>query len=73
MGRINANDLFDFHTRVVRVGLRQIHLIQHGKDLNAEVQCGVAIRDCLRFNPLTGIDNQQRTFTGGQLARDFVR
>ena len=33
---------------------------------NAQVDRGVAVRQCLRCNTLTGIHHQQRTFAGGQ-------
>ena len=55
--------------RVVGVGLRQVHLVEHRHHFDAEVERGVAVGDRLRFDALARIDDEQRAFACGQRAR----
>ena len=73
VGGIDADHVLDFELRVFRVGLRQVHLVEDGHDLHAEIECGVAVRHGLRFHALAGVDHQQRAFACRQRARNLVR
>jgi hypothetical protein len=72
VGGIDADDFFDFFFDAVRIGLWQVDLVQHRHDFQALLDGRVAVGNRLRFNALTGIDHQQRAFTGRQRATDFV-
>jgi hypothetical protein len=65
--------VLDFRLRVVRVGGRQVHLVEHGHHLHAQVERGVAVGHGLRLHALAGVHHQQRAFAGTQAAADFVR
>ena len=69
---VQADDVLDLFRHPVRVGRRQVDLVQHRDHLDAEVDRGVAVGHRLRFHALRGIDHQQRAFAGGQRARHFV-
>jgi GTP-binding protein LepA len=47
---------------VLRVGVRQVHLVEHRHHLDTQVKCGVAIGHRLRFHTLAGIHHQQCAF-----------
>ena len=66
MRRINTDDFFNLDFDLLRISLRQIHFVENGKYFKALLNGFVAVCDRLRFNPLTGIYNQQRAFTGRQ-------
>ena len=72
MAGVNANHVFNFQACVVRVGVGQVHLVQHRHHFHTQVQCGIAVGYRLRFDTLAGIDHQQRTLTRRQRTRDFV-
>ncbi len=59
--------------RVVRVGRRQVDLVEHRHDLDAELDRGVAVRDRLRLDALGRVDDEQRAFARRQRAADLVR
>ena len=73
VGGVNANHIFDLELGVIRISLRQIHFVEHRHDGHTQVQRGVAVRNGLRFHALTGINDEQRAFTGRQGSADFVR
>ena len=73
LGRVDADHVLDLQLRVIRVGLRQIHLVQHRHHLHAQIERGVAVGDGLRLYALTGIDHQQRALASGERTRDLVR
>ncbi|MCY1166901.1 hypothetical protein D9M73_68530 [compost metagenome] len=73
VGRVDADDLFNFLLGILGISLRQIHLVEHRHNFNAEVECGVAVGNGLRFNTLACIDNQQRAFTCRQRTAHFIR
>ncbi len=70
---VDADHVLDFRLGIVRVGLRQIHFVEHRHHFHSEVQRGVAVGDGLRFHALAGIDHEQRTLACGQRARHLVR
>ncbi len=51
---------------------RQINLIDDRDDLKTVVERQIQIRQRLRFDPLAGIDNQYRAFTGLQRPADLI-
>ena len=69
---VDADHVFDLGARVVGVGLRQIHLVEHRHHLDAEVERGVAVGHRLRLHALAGVDHQQRAFAGRQRPADLV-
>ena len=73
IGCIDADHVLDLGLGVVRIGLRQIHLVEHWQHLDAQIERGVAVGHRLRFNTLRGIDDEQRTFACRQRARHFIR
>ena len=70
---INADHVLDLGLGVVRVGLGQVHLVEHGGHFHPQIQGGVAVGHGLRLDALAGIDHQQSAFAGRQRAADFVR
>jgi hypothetical protein len=56
----------------VRIGVRQVDLVQDGHDFHAEVQRRVAVGDGLRFHALRRVDDEQRALAGGQRTRHFI-
>ena len=67
---VDADHVLDLRLGVVRVGLRQVHLVEHRHHFDAEVERGVAVGDGLRFDALARIDDQQRAFARRQRAAD---
>ena len=53
-------------------GLRQIHLVEHRHDLDAEFDRGVAVRDRLCLDALARVDDQQRALAGRERAAHLV-
>jgi hypothetical protein len=72
IGGVDADHVLDLGARVVRIGGRQVDLVQHRHDLDAEFDGRVAVGHRLRLDALRGIDHQQRAFAGRQRAADFV-
>ena len=72
VGGVDADDVLDLLLGVVRIGVGQVHLVQDGHDLDAELQRRVAIGNRLCLDALAGVDHQQRAFAGRQRAADFV-
>ncbi|MCY1173652.1 hypothetical protein D9M73_138190 [compost metagenome] len=72
VGGIDADDFFDFFLDALRIGLWQVDLVQHRHHFQALFDRRVAVGNRLRFNALTGVDHQQRAFTGRQRTADFV-
>ncbi len=72
VARVDADHVLDLGAGVVRVGLRQVHLVQDRHHLDAEVERGVAVGHGLRLDALAGVDHQQRALAGRQRAADLV-
>ncbi|MCY1422034.1 hypothetical protein D9M71_377030 [compost metagenome] len=72
IGGIDADDFFDFFFNTVRIGLWQVDLVQHRHHFQALLDRRVAVGNRLRFNALTGIDHQQRAFTGSQRTAHLI-
>ncbi len=72
IGGVDADDVFDLGLDLVRVGLGQVHLVQHGHHFQPLLDGRVAVGYRLRLDALTGIHHQQRTFAGRQRAAHLV-
>jgi hypothetical protein len=59
VGGIDADHVLDFLAGVVRVGGRQVDLVQHRYHVDAEFDCRVAVGNRLRLDALRGIHHQQ--------------
>ena len=68
----DADDVLDLVDHALRVGRRQVDLVQHRHHFDALLDRGVAVGDGLRFDALRGVDDQQRAFAGGERARHLV-
>ena len=73
IGRIDADHILDLRLRVVGIGLRQIHLVEHRHHLDTEVERGVAVGNGLRFYALARIDDEQCAFACRERATHFIR
>jgi hypothetical protein len=58
VGGIDADDVLDFVDHTLRVGRRQVDLVQHRHHFDALLDRGVAIGDRLRFDALRSVDDQ---------------
>src|SRR3546814_3507583 len=70
VGRIDADDVFDFLAGAFRIGRGQVHFVQDGYDLHTQLDGGVAVGNRLGLDALRSIDHQQRAFAGRQRAAD---
>ena len=59
--------------RVFGIRRRQVDLVQHRHDVDAELDRRIAVGDRLRLDALAGVDDEQRAFARRQRAADFVR
>src|SRR5690606_37920184 len=63
--RLTADEVYDLFGHFIGHGMRQVDLVQYGDDLQIVVQGEVEIRNRLCFNPLAGVDDEQRPLAGG--------
>ena len=63
----------DFAHDALRIGRRQVDLIDDRNDRQIVLQRQVVVGQRLSFDALRRIDDQQRSLAGRQRARDFVR
>jgi len=66
VGRIDAYDILDLGLRVVRVGVGQIHLVEHWHHFDTQIQRGVAVGHGLCFYALRCINDKQCAFARRQ-------
>jgi len=71
--RVNTDDFLDFFRDPIRVGSRQIDLVQHRQHFQIELHGGIAICNALRFDTLGCIHHQHCPFASRQRSRYFVR
>jgi hypothetical protein len=64
IGGVDADDGLDFVFDAIRVGGRQINLVEYRDDLQSLLHRRVAVGDRLRLNTLRRVNNQQCTFAG---------
>jgi len=69
---VDADDVLDLLPGTVRIGLRQVHLVQHRQHFYAELDGRVAVGHRLRLHALRGVDHQQRALAGGQRSAHLV-
>ena len=69
---IAADQVGDLGRHPLRLGARQVDLVEHGNQLQPGLDRRVGVGDRLRLDALSGVDDQQRPLTGGEAARDLV-
>ena len=70
--RVDPDHLLDLLPRALRLGARQVDLVDDRDDLEPGVDGQVGVREGLRLDALARVDHQQRALAGGQRARDLV-
>jgi hypothetical protein len=70
--RLAADDAGQFGRVLLRLGGREVDLVQHRDDLQVGAQRQVEVGQRLRLDALRGVDQQDRSFAGGQAAGDLV-
>ena len=70
--RVEADDVLDLLLDAIGLGGGQIDLVEHRHDLVAGVERVIDVGERLRFDPLAGVDDQQRAFARRQRPRHFV-
>ncbi len=73
VGRIYANRLLDLSRNPIRIGRRQVDLVDDRQHFETLVDRRIAVRYALCLDALRGIDDQQRAFAGRQRAGHLVR
>ena len=69
---IGAEQVGDLAGDPLRLGARQVDLVEDRDQLEAGLDRGVGVGDGLRLDPLGGVDDEQRALAGGERARDLV-
>ena len=72
IGRVQLQDIGDRLLGAFQVGTREIDLIDDRDNCEIIGHSQIHIGNRLSLYPLRGIDEQERTFTGRQTARDFI-
>jgi hypothetical protein len=70
---VDADHVLDLRLRVLRVGIRQVHLVEDGNHLDAQIERGIAVGDGLRLDALARVNHEQRAFAGRQRTTHFIR
>jgi hypothetical protein len=70
--RIEAQVLVDLLLDAVDIGGRQIDFVDDRNDLEIVLHGQVEVGQGLGFDPLAGVDQEQRPFAGSQRTRDLV-
>ena len=73
VGAVEADRRLDLLGDAIRLGGRQVDLVQHGHDLEVVLEREVDVRHGLRLDALRGVDHEQRALARGEAARDLVR
>ena len=69
---LDTNDVFNFRSHPLRLGLGQIHFVQDRHHFQPLFNGGIAVGHRLGFHTLPGVHHQQCPFAGVQRARHFV-
>ena len=72
VGAVDADDVGDLFADALRLGGRQVDLVEHRHDLVVGVDGQVGVGQGLRLHPLGGVDHQQRALAGGQRPAHLV-
>ncbi len=67
-----ADQVADLARDPLGLSPRQVDLVQDRDQLEPGLDCGIGVGDGLRFDPLGGVDHQQRSLARGEAARDLV-
>ncbi len=70
--RIAADQLGELARVLVRVGGRQVDLVEHRDDREVVLEREVEVRESLRLDALRGVDEQDRALARGERARHLV-
>ncbi len=70
--RLAADDVRELGGVLVRLGGRQVDLVEHRDDLQVVLHGEVQVRQRLRLDALCGVDQQHRAFAGRQRPADLV-
>ena len=70
--RVEADHVLDLLLDPLRLGGRQVDLVEHRDDLVAGVERLVDVGEGLRLDPLAGVDDEQRALAGGERPRHLV-
>ena len=73
VGGIEADGAFDHFFGARNVGALQIDLVDDRNDFQAVIDGEIGVGQRLRLDALRGVDDEQRTFTRREGARDFIR
>jgi hypothetical protein len=65
---VDADDVLDFLDDALRLGGRQVDLVEHRHHLHALLDGRVAVGDRLRLDTLRSVDDEQRAFARGERA-----
>ena len=66
LGRRDAEDALDLLRVEVRVGRREIDLVQRGDDLEVVLEGEIAVGECLGLDALRGVDDEHDALARGQ-------
>ena len=72
LGSVEANHLLNLFPDALRLGGRQVDLVQHHHDLVVVVDGLVDIGERLRLDALRGVDHKQRALAGRQRPRHLI-
>ena len=68
----NAENFFDLHRISIWVGSRQINFVKCSDDFEIVFKRQITVRQCLRFDALCRINNQNNTFARRQRPTHFI-
>ncbi len=69
---VEADDARQLFGHALRLGVRQVDLVDDGDDRQVVLEGGVEVGQRLRLHALCGVDDQQGALAGHQRARDLV-
>ena len=72
IGGIEPNYLGDLGAHPLGLGRGEIDLVQRDHDLMVDLDRLIDVGQGLRFDPLAGVDHQERALAGGEAAVDLV-
>ena len=69
---INADNILDLLNYPLRIGSREIYLVENRKYFEISIKGKVHVGKSLGFDPLGRINHQQTPFTGGKRAGNLI-
>ena len=70
---VDPDDIFNLVRYALRVGRRQVDLVEYRNHFEIHLHGGVAVGQGLGFYPLPGVYHQQRAFARGKRTGNFIR